>query len=300
MRRSVSARRPALRLRVDGSANAGYLRPDIEGLSNQPRVSPSMPEGQELERQFIQNLPVIERLIGSLCRRHGMRGADAEDAASWIKTHIIESQYHLFKQFRGESAITTYLTVGIAMLFRDYEIQLRGRWRPSAAAVRAGPLAVRLERLVRRDGMHLHEAGELLRTSGETKTSDRALSSVLASIPERPPLRPVDLADAPDLDTAGGLATDDAMLQAETDDARDDTGAQLLAAVKRLPPEDQVVIKLRFWEGRCVSDIARTLSVPQKRLYRHLKDVLKELRRSLEAAGLSRERVMSLLRDESL
>jgi RNA polymerase sigma factor (sigma-70 family) len=258
-----------------------------------------MPEGQELEAQFVQHLPVIERLIGSLCRRHGMRGADAEDAASWIKTRIVESQYHLFKQFRGESAITTYLTVAIAMLFRDYEIQLRGRWRPSAAAQRAGPLAMRLERLVRRDGMHTHEAGELLRTAGETNISDRALSSLLASIPERPPLRPVELAETPDVDAAGDFASDDAMLQAETDNARHDAGARLGTALKRLSPEDQVMIRMRFWEGRCVSDISRALGVPQKRLYRRLERALVQVRRALEADGLSRELVMSFLRDES-
>ena len=258
-----------------------------------------MAEGQELEKQFLQHLPFIKRLIGSLCRRHGMRGADAEDAASWITTRIVESQYHIFKQFRGESAITTYLTVGIAMLFRDYEIQLRGRWRPSVAAVRAGPLAIRLERLVRRDGMPTREAGELLRTSGETDKSDSALSSLLAAIPERPPLRPIDLAETPDLDAAGELATDDATLQTEDDDAREDAGARLLTVLKRLPPEDQVMIKLRFWEGRCVSDISRALLVPQKRLYRRLERALGELRRALEASGLSRERVMSFLSDES-
>ena len=257
-----------------------------------------MAEGQALEAQFVQNLPVIKRLIGSLCRRHGMRGADAEDAESWVTTRIVESQYHLFKQFRGESAITTYLTVAIAMLFRDYEIQLRGRWRPSAAAVRAGPLAVRLERLVRRDGMHAREAGELLRTSGETTSSDSALSSLLASIPERPPLRPIDFAEAPDLDAASDFTTDDATLQAETDDARHDAGARLTTALKRLPPEDQVLVRLRFWEGRCVSDISRALSVPQKRLYRRLERALAQLRNALEASGLSREKVMSFLSDE--
>jgi RNA polymerase sigma factor (sigma-70 family) len=257
-----------------------------------------MAEGQEHEKQFVEHLPFIKRLIGSLCRRHGMRGADSEDAESWITTRIVESEYHIFRQFRGESAITTYLTVAIAMLFRDYEIQLRGRWRPSAAAVRAGPLAIRLERLVRRDGMHTHEAGELLRTAGETDKADSALSSILATIPERPPLRPIDLAEAPGLDAAGDFTSDDALLQAESEDERHDAGARLLTALKGLPPEDQVMIKLRFWEGRCVSDISRALLVPQKRLYRRLERALAELRRALEAGGLSREKVMSFLSDE--
>jgi DNA-directed RNA polymerase specialized sigma24 family protein len=56
---------------------------------------------------------------------------------------------------------------------------------------------------------------------------------------------------------------------------------------------------MRFWEGRCVSDISRALGVPQKRLYRRLERALVQVRRALEADGLSREVVMSFLRDES-
>ena len=298
---SIAVRLPPAspRRRVDASGSARYLRADHRSAATHLRVTPSMPERHELEALFVQHLPIIDRAIASLCRRQGVRGADAEDVASWIKTRIVESDYSPLRKFRGESALSTYLTVVIAMLFRDHRVQTRGRWRPSAAAVRAGPLAVRLETLVRRDGLQLHEAGELLRTARETTSSDRQLGALLGSLPERPPLRPVDVAADADLDTPGLMQSDDTLIEAESNAEHRDADSRLHTALRGLSPEDQVMLKLRFWEGRCVPDISRALGVPQKRLYRRLERSLATLRRLLESSGLSRERARALLSDVS-
>ena len=95
-----------------------------------------MAERQELERLFVDNLPVIDRLLRAVCRRHGVGADDANDFSSWARLRFIERDYAVLAKFRGESAIGTYLTVVIAMLFRDYCVQRRGRWRPSTEARR--------------------------------------------------------------------------------------------------------------------------------------------------------------------
>jgi RNA polymerase sigma factor for flagellar operon FliA len=52
---------------------------------------------------------------------------------------------------------------------------------------------------------------------------------------------------------------------------------------------------MRFMENLSVANIARGLALPQKPLYRRIERALAELRKSLEAAGVSREHVQTLL-----
>src|SRR5919109_1132038 len=100
----------------------------------------TMPDRQALEALFLRNLGWIERALASVCRRYGVSRDDAEDFASWAKLKLVEDDYAVLGKFRDESSITTYLTVVIAMLFRDYRVQRWGRWRPSADARRRGPV----------------------------------------------------------------------------------------------------------------------------------------------------------------
>src|SRR3712207_199407 len=102
----------------------------------------------DAESLFLSNLPYIDRVLAALARRYGLGGDEVDDFASWARTRLVENDYAVVAKFRGESSATTYLTVVLSMLGREYLVQERGRWRPSAAARRAGPLAARLETLV--------------------------------------------------------------------------------------------------------------------------------------------------------
>lgn len=254
-----------------------------------------MPDRQTLEALFLENLAWIERAAASVCRRHGLSGDEAEDFASWAKMKMMEDDYAAFRKFRGESAITTYLTVVVAMLFRDYRVARRGRWRPSAAARRHGPVAVRLETLVHRDGYRLEQAAEMLRTAGETELSDRELAALLAELPPRAPMRPVEVGAEPLASAPGPARADERVLEEEAAEERRAADEALTRALGRLPPEDRLILRMRFWEEMSVADVARGLDLPQKPLYRRIDRALAELRKHLEAAGISRERVRALL-----
>jgi RNA polymerase sigma factor for flagellar operon FliA len=249
------------------------------------------PEPRGPEALFVSHLGWIERVAGALSRRHGWSREDGEDFASWAKLKLIEDDYAVFRKFRGESALTTYLTVVLAMLFRDYRIQRWGRWRPSAAARRHGALAIRLETLVYRDQLRLEQAAELLRTAGQTELSDRDLARVLAALPPRRPMRPMPagpdpLAEAPAEDRADDLVAED---EAEA-------GKRVIESMlQRLPPDDQLMLRMRFWEGMTVAEIARGLGIPQKPLYRRMERALANLRSYLEQSGISRDRVNAVL-----
>jgi RNA polymerase sigma factor for flagellar operon FliA len=257
-----------------------------------------MPERPPAERLLLDNLSWIERACAALARRHGLSADEADDFLSWTRMRLLEDDCALLRRFRGECAATTYLTVVLATLFRDYRVREWGRWRPSAAARREGPLAVRLETLVKRDGWALQEAGERLRTAGATTLSDRELAALLARLPAHAPARPVPAGAGPLADAPAPEAADDGVLRGEAGARRAAGEAALRRAVERLVPRDQVVFRMRFWEGLSVAQIARGLGVPQKGLYRRIERALARLRRELERGGMSLEGVRELLQDE--
>lgn len=208
---------------------------------------------------------------------------------------LMENDYAVLRKFRGESSLPTYLTVVIAMLFREYRVQRWGRWRPSAEAKRRGEVAVRLETLVYRDGLRLEQAIRSLRSSGQTSLSDRAITAMFAELPPRLPLRPVEAGADVLIETPAPAGADDRVLGAEAERQRRSVDHALSQALERLPPEDRLIVRMRFWENMSVANIARGLSLPQKPLYRRIEHALAEVRTSLESSGISRAEVQSLL-----
>lgn len=254
-----------------------------------------VPERQRAQALFLNNLDWIERSAASLCRRYGLTGDEAEDVRSWIKLKLIEDDYAPLRKFRGDSSVRTYLVVVVAALFRDYRAGHWGRWRPSAAALRAGPLAVRLETLVYRDGCTLDQAARTLRASGHTDLPDRSLAALLAQLPVRGPLRPYETGDAPLEGVSGDSFAEERVAADEAEHTRGRVFAALNRALLRLAPEDRLVVRLHYWKGLSVADVSRTLKLPQKPLYRRIEGILKQLRRALLAEGVQPEQMREFL-----
>jgi RNA polymerase sigma factor (sigma-70 family) len=258
----------------------------------------AMPERQELEALFLANLEWIDRVIGSIARRHGLSADERSDFASWVTLRLVENDYAVFQKFRGESSITTYLTTVISMLLRDYRVQQWGRWRASAAALRRGQLATRLEALVYRDGLTVHHAAELLRTSGQTTMSNRQVSELLAQLPRRAPMRPMEVRAA-SLDAESLIGGAESVIAAEAAAMlRGRAERAIDCALERLPLEDQLIVRMHYWQGLTLAEISRALQLDQRPLYRRLNRLLTDLRRALESAGVSRDLATELL-DES-
>jgi RNA polymerase sigma factor for flagellar operon FliA len=248
-----------------------------------------------VERLFLEQLPAIERVIGALCRRHGLTADDAEEFGSVARLKLIEDDFAVMRKFRGEASLPTYLTVVIARLLQEHRIARWGRWRPSAESRRRGNVAVLLETMVRRDGLRFDEAAERLRTSGETALSDRELAVLLAALPHRAPLRPVEVASESAHDAPAAEQADDFIERDHIAREQRDVQDALQAALAELNPEEQVIVRMRFWEGLSVADAARALGHEQKPLYRRLERALEQMRSHLEQRGLSRGDVVTLL-----
>lgn len=251
------------------------------------------------EAVFIKYLGSIERAAAKASRRYNLWGDEAEDFGGWVKMKLMEDDYAVFHKFRGESDWKTFLTTVVARHASAYSRERLGRWRPSAEATRRGPPAPQLEMLVRRDGYTLSQAGDKLRTSGATTLSDIQLARLLNELPERAPLRPVQVAAEAVLEAAPGLSSADARVAAAESDAwRGELMATLRRAMERLAPEDGMIVRLYYGEGLTAADVARALNIEQKPLYRRIPRLRDTLRAYLEEEGVSADTVRSLLTRE--
>lgn len=254
-----------------------------------------VPERQKAEALFLSNLDWIERSAASLCRRYGLVGDEAKDMCSWVKLKLIEDDYAPIRKFREESSIRTYLVVVVASLFRDYRARHWGRWRPSAAAQRAGDVAVRLETLVYRDGCTLDQAVRTLRAAGEVKLTDAEFARLLGGLPVRGPLRPHEAGEAPLEAVAAASSAEERVAADESDQTRRTVFGALERVMARLPAEDRLIIQLIYWQGLSVADVARVRSLPQKPLYRRIERILGQLRRDLPVEGVQPEQLREFL-----
>jgi len=241
------------------------------------------------EELFLAQLPHIDRVIAILARRHALSKADAEEFGAWAKARLIDRDYAVLRKFAGRSSVATFLSVVLGNLFLDHRNQLWGRWRPSAAATRIGPIGIRLEELLYRDGSPLREVLEILR-SGGTTLSDIELRRLAAQLPDRQPQGEVSL------ESLDGSVPDFAAPVVST--PHGDDFAALRAAIEALQPEDRVIIRMRFWHDASVADIARALRVEQKPLYRRIETIEGRLRAGLEQRGIDRERAQDMLAQE--
>jgi len=243
------------------------------------------------EQWFLEQLPVIERVIGWVCARRGLRGADAEDFASVARTRLIENEYEVLGKWQGRSSIKTYLTTVINRIYLDFQVQRFGKWRPSAEAHRLGPEALRLEQLMFRDGLSFDEASEVTLSDPRVRLTRDDLHAIRLRLPQRPSRRP----DAHDVEPARPESAGSAVERAERQALADRTFAVIRCSLSRLPARDRVFLRLHFQSGLTVAEAARALGVEQKALYRKKEDILKRLRADLDAEGIGKEDAKELL-----
>ena len=104
------------------------------------------------------DLVLLGEVIRAVVRRGRLPPADAEDFSQGVQLKFLESGYEAFARFDGRSSLRTYLTTVVWRLLLDWRTAAYGKWRPSAVARRLGAQAVRLDRLLNRDGLTVDEA----------------------------------------------------------------------------------------------------------------------------------------------
>jgi RNA polymerase sigma factor (sigma-70 family) len=235
------------------------------------------------EQLFLSELALIERVIAWVCARRCLRGVDAEDFGSTVKLRLIESDYEILGRFEGRSSLKTYLTAVIQRLYLDYQTQRFGKWRPSAEARRLGPVALRLESLLCRDGLTFEEASGVLQTDFRVSESREALYELSQQLPRRSSRRP---GPGNDYDQPKPETAPSTIEQAERQDLARRTFLVLRRALGRLPARDRIILRLHVEAGLSLADVARSLGEEQKALYRKRDALLKQLRADLELEGI--------------
>lgn len=238
-------------------------------------------------------LSTVDALVESVCRRHGLRGDEADSFASEVRFQLVDQNYAVLRKFSGRSSLRSYLSTVIANLYRDRRIRVTGKWRPSAEAKRHGTAGIRLDALMNRDGLPLHEAVRHVVRCSDVELGEAELRRVAHRIPRRP-RRSFQRLDG-GLPVEGGASPE---LHLDRREAEEEWRCVLRAlneVMDVLPEQERLILSLRFREGLSVASIARALDLDQKPLYRRLKRCYRKLRDRLEAAGIDRKRVAEIV-----
>jgi RNA polymerase sigma factor (sigma-70 family) len=239
------------------------------------------------ERLYLDHAEAIEEVLRFTSRRHRCGSDEAEDFASWARLKLVEDDYRILASFEGRSQMRTFLRIVVQRLFLDYRRAKWGRWRPSEEAKRMGPLAVSVEALLWRDGMALEEACQRLQAV-DPDLSRQEVEKIAGRLPLRKAQPSEEKYDV--LTVQSQAPTPEAeILENETEAARRRATAALPRLLQRLPPQDQLILRLRFAEGMQIVDIAARLHLEAKPLYRRLEQLKVELRRALEVRGFAAE-----------
>jgi len=234
---------------------------------------------------FEKNLDVIDRAIAQVCRHVRLHGPDAEDFASTARLALLEDDCAILRKYEGRSSLASYVSIVVRRLFIAQKRAV-SRWHPSAEAVRRGDAAVTLERLLHHEGRPLDESVAIA-NAHHPDTDVRELKSIAKLLPNRlprPRLVPVGEGDEERLE--GGNGADDRVMEADLGKRSAQASCAVRSAMEAMSAEDRIILRLRFEKEMAIADIARSLGMPQRPLYRRLEALLAKLKTALEQAGI--------------
>jgi RNA polymerase sigma factor for flagellar operon FliA len=236
------------------------------------------------DKLFLDNLPLIERVIDSVCRRKGCRGEEKEDFASVVRLKLMEDGYARLRKFKGPGKLSTYLTATVVNLFLDFRIEKWGKFRTSAAAQRLGWEAEALETLRVRDGFSDDEAIRKLQDDSGSRLSSQELEDLLARLPPRTPRR---FTGEEELSSLGSDGEVEERLRDREQGARfEELAAALDRALRTIADEEErLILKMHFRDGFSWTAISKGLNLPRRQLYSRKDACLKSVREALKAEG---------------
>lgn len=239
-----------------------------------------------------QNLPLIGRIIASVCRRRAVYAEDAEDVRQEVMVKLAADDCAALGRLRDEGSIRTFVCATTTNLILDAIRGRKGRLRPSAVARSLGVTAMTLERLLYRDGWDYEQAAAKLLAEGVPE-SRAELDAIRAKLPDRPARQLVGeeaLADYGDRD-----GVEEKVEERERAEVRARFERAWRRSDGKLEAEDRFILKRLFLSGRTVAQVAGELGVEQRPLYRRRDRILGCLRDELEAEGLGWEEVSRLM-----
>lgn len=248
-----------------------------------------LPHPREL---LTDNLALIERAVRFACRRYRFDADEADEFQSLVNLKLVDHDFAVLRTYEQRSKFSTWISVVVQRMALDFRIAAWGKWHTSAEAKRLGPAAVELEQLLHRDGRMLEDAFAVV-MSNHPITRDE-LQAIADRLPPREPRRrQVELEEA-DL-VAKPVAVDDALMEQDRQRVARRLSTLLSEAIRELPGEDRLILQLRFEGGMTVAQIARSLQVDQKLLYRRIDQRLNAMKKVLLGSGIDPDDVADLI-----
>ena len=245
----------------------------------------------EARELLLRHLPVIDRIIASICRRSGMDSDATEEFAAEVRLRLIKDDYAILRAFQGRSRFETYIAAVVRRLLIDHRHHEYGKWHASAEAERLGDVAIKVERLLVRDGHTIEEAVLMLKTDYPNLTY-ADVEAIADRLPSRLRRRRVSLDEAVMVHTSEFVQPERAELAARI-------SSTINAFIDKLDHDDQLIFRLRFDSEMTVAQIARSLHLDQQLLYRRLYKHFNDLREALKAAEITASDVEYLIGDDS-
>lgn len=238
---------------------------------------------------------LVERVIAYTSRRRRLLADDADEFAGFVHLKLVENDYSILRKFEGRSSLETFLAVVVQHLFLDHRAHLWGKWRASSVAKNLGDAAVEIERIVRRDGRSVEEAATMLR-SAHPELTPASIAALVKSLPERPLRRRF-----VDLDAAAHVGTEPNQIPASARQLDSDRISKVVHRfLASLEPTDRLIFRLRFENDMTIAEIARSVRVEQRPLYRMFERNLRCLREALRAEGITDDEAVALIGDPNV
>ena len=249
------------------------------------------------QRLLLEHLPLIDHIVRTTGRRR-LPAGEREDFAGFVRLRLIDDDYAVLRKFQHRSSLRTYLVAVIERLSLDFCVERWGRWRPSAAADRLGPVAVLLERLVSRDGYTLEEAMEIVRTNHASELSQRQLRDLWTQLPAR--FKTTEVGEEAAATVSSNQTSASSVEDAEHQKGIERLERTLRSAFADIPDQDRVFLALRFDQELSLAQIATLTGISAPTLHRRIDRTIKELRRALTASGLDPREVAGLIGHSSI
>lgn len=243
-----------------------------------------------------ENMPIIERAVAFAARRFRLDSSDADELRAIVHFKLVENDYAIVRAYEQRSRFSTYISVVIQRIALDFRTRAWGKWHTSAEAKRQGPLAVDLERLLLRDGRSLEEAETLLAARHGGGVTLQSLQALRDRLPQRTPRhREVSLEPAETVAVVCPETVEESAVSYDRRRASQRVSQTVAAVLAELSDQDRVILRLRFEGNMTVAQIARTLHLEQRFLYRRIDQRLQQIRAELLRRGVARDDVLELI-----
>jgi RNA polymerase sigma factor (sigma-70 family) len=246
------------------------------------------------EQLFLANLPLVKELVAQACRRCYLKRETAEDFLSDVLDRIMADEYAVLRKFEGKSRLKRYLHVVISRYMFDFQNHLWGKWRPSEMAKRLGPVAVQLDTLLHRNGHSFDEAVQILRTNHKVEMSWQELNEIAAKLPPRTPRNHMEGEEILESLPSSENQPDAGIIEEEKSIRLARALEVLRKALKSLPAEDHVILRMHLWDRFSITQISKVLGLVHKPLYGRIQKIKKHLREEMERQGIRKEDIQDL------